>query len=473
MTIQFPRPAPALRHTGLAFGIAGALLLAACGAGDGGGDEGPTFEVVVDTPAPTADVPGPAVETPAATPPLADPTPVERDIQATVRAAIEAGDDGTSKTPVPLPTPTPEEPTPPASEATSGPATPGPATPGPATPEPATPTPTPESPTATPTSIPLSPTPPPMLPAETPTPAPSPPPDEPTPTPTIPSLAEMIASARQGVARVQSTAGRGSGIVIELKPDGSAVVVTDRDLIGDVSDFLIADPAGGRFRTVSLIGLDPDTDIALLEVCCFGTWSALTYVPREPAREGDAVVAMGYAEGDEDRVSSAVGLVSSVRRDAATGLDIIEFDGALDPGFDGGPVMSVYGEVVGINVSNGRIVQSGREVVDRLLNPTPTPEPPVVQILGGGLKEVLEEQEAELISALVTSSEPNDIFSAQIDWGDGSGFQPAVVVQDTGEIVAFHRYSGFGSYDVSVRVTNRDGHTVTKLIGTQQVIRAP
>ncbi len=283
----------------------------------------------------------------------------------------------------------------------------------------------------------------------------------------------MLAAARPGVARIETILGKGSGLVVEFDHVGrKAIIATRYTLVIGVDDILIVDSQGNRLRNVTFAGSDSGLNLALLEVCCSRSWAALPFESRNAVQAGDAVVAMGHRIESGGPPSSEVGIVSSLQRDASTDVDLIELDISLDPGFDGGPVLSLYGTVVGVNVAGGRIIESDAVFVHRLLNPAPTPVPPELRI-SGYLNDVMVTQEARLIAALVTSSDPDDIFSAEIDWGDGGGFQPTVVIQATGEILANHLYAEPGFYDVSVRITNQDGYSVAKSIGRQQIRPVP
>ena len=75
---------------------------------------------------------------------------------------------------------------------------------------------------------------------------------------------------------------------------------------------------------------------------------------------GDEVVAIGYALGLPGQATVTQGIVSAVRYDSAYRSDVIQTDAAINPGNSGGPILSVSGEILGINTFRYDESQSGR-----------------------------------------------------------------------------------------------------------------
>ncbi|MEE2673938.1 MAG: trypsin-like peptidase domain-containing protein, partial [Myxococcota bacterium] len=108
----------------------------------------------------------------------------------------------------------------------------------------------------------------------------------------------------------------------------------------------------GNELEADLIGLDANTDIALLRVYGDETFAALPLGNSDPVRPGDWVVAIGNPYGLSHTVTA--GIVSAKhRRDILGGRydDFIQTDVAINPGNSGGPLVDLNGEVIGINTA--------------------------------------------------------------------------------------------------------------------------
>jgi S1-C subfamily serine protease len=100
-----------------------------------------------------------------------------------------------------------------------------------------------------------------------------------------------------------------------------------------------------------MIGRDPDTDIAVLQI----PPSNLTAVPigdSDRLQVGDFVLAIGNPFGLGQTVTS--GIVSALGR-SGLGIegyeDFIQTDASINPGNSGGPLVDLQGRVVGINTA--------------------------------------------------------------------------------------------------------------------------
>ncbi|MCE0505307.1 trypsin-like peptidase domain-containing protein [Roseivivax sp. GX 12232] len=140
---------------------------------------------------------------------------------------------------------------------------------------------------------------------------------------------------------------RGSGTGFIVSADGQ--VVTNAHVI-DGADEVTVTLSDGRELTAEVVGSDPATDLALLDVegedlpfVGFGDSTAL--------QVGQNVIAMGNPFGLGNSVST--GIVSALGRDINAGPfdDFIQTDAAINRGNSGGPLFNEAGEVVGVNTA--------------------------------------------------------------------------------------------------------------------------
>jgi serine protease Do len=142
-----------------------------------------------------------------------------------------------------------------------------------------------------------------------------------------------------GSVRPQS----GSGFVIEA--DGQ--ILTNYHVIQNAERIMVKF-SDGRSLQAQVLGIDPDTDIALIKVDARNL-SVAPLGDSETLRVGEWVCAIGNPLAYEHTVT--VGVVSYLGRKLFdTSLDnYIQTDAAINFGNSGGPLINGRGEVVGIN----------------------------------------------------------------------------------------------------------------------------
>jgi 2-alkenal reductase len=148
--------------------------------------------------------------------------------------------------------------------------------------------------------------------------------------------------------------GQGSGFVI----DHAGHILTNYHVVENVVDFEVIFSDG--YRAVGeLVGIDPDSDIAVLKVSIpERELKPLSLGSSADVRVGQSVVAIGNPYGLSGTMTvgivSARGRLLDTIRTGSTGgnfssADLIQTDAAINPGNSGGPLLNLQGEVIGIN----------------------------------------------------------------------------------------------------------------------------
>jgi 2-alkenal reductase len=162
------------------------------------------------------------------------------------------------------------------------------------------------------------------------------------------------------LTRIESGNQRGTAFGTGVIIDRRGYILTNNHVVEGGREFNIIYSDGVRL-TANLVGTDPTTDLAVLQIsgdvpgtAAFGDSSKL-----EP---GQSVVAIGSALGEFTNTITT-GIISGLHRELedSTGpvlQDMIQTDAAINPGNSGGPLLNMQGQVIGINTAVIR--QSGQ-----------------------------------------------------------------------------------------------------------------
>ncbi len=135
--------------------------------------------------------------------------------------------------------------------------------------------------------------------------------------------------------------GVGSGFIIS----NDGYVLTNAHVV-DGADEVIVTLTDRREFKAKVLGADARSDVALLKVEA----SNLPYLSigdSDKIRVGEWVIAIGSPFNLESTVTA--GIISAKARDTGDLLPMIQSDVAVNPGNSGGPLINMYGKVIGIN----------------------------------------------------------------------------------------------------------------------------
>lgn len=151
----------------------------------------------------------------------------------------------------------------------------------------------------------------------------------------------------QAQPQQRETQSLGSGVVIDAS---KGLILTNNHVIDNAAKIQVT-LRDGRQLKATLVGTDPDSDIAVIKVEAKNL-SALKLANSDQLNVGDFVVAIGNPFGLGQTVTS--GIVSALGR-SGLGIegfeDFIQTDASINPGNSGGALVNLRGELVGINTA--------------------------------------------------------------------------------------------------------------------------
>ena len=149
-----------------------------------------------------------------------------------------------------------------------------------------------------------------------------------------------------GTPQERQSSALGSGFIIDEK----GLVVTNNHVIQDAEDIIVRVNGNKEFKA-KVIGSDPLSDIAVLQLETKEKFIPVKFGNSDSARIGDWVIAIGNPFGLGGTVTS--GIISA--RNRSIGLsryeDYIQTDASINSGNSGGPLFDMNGDVIGINTA--------------------------------------------------------------------------------------------------------------------------
>ena len=142
----------------------------------------------------------------------------------------------------------------------------------------------------------------------------------------------------------QRASSLGSGVIVS--PHG--YIVTNNHVVESADEIEVA-LADGRTAEASVIGTDPDTDLAVIKVE-LDNLPVIDFADVSKLQVGDVVLAIGNPFGVGQTVT--MGIVSALGRSQLginTFENFIQTDAAINPGNSGGALVDAKGNLIGIN----------------------------------------------------------------------------------------------------------------------------
>ncbi len=168
--------------------------------------------------------------------------------------------------------------------------------------------------------------------------------------------------------------GNGSGVII----DAEGHILTNHHVVEHAEEVKVT-LTDGREYEARVVGRDPKTDLAVLQVDVTDPLPVATLGRSDILRVGDRVLAIGNPFGLSHTVTT--GIVSGKGRIIGAGPydDFIQTDASINPGNSGGPLFNMRGEVIGINTA---MVPHGRGIGFAI--PIDTAKPLIPQMVATG-----------------------------------------------------------------------------------------
>jgi len=173
----------------------------------------------------------------------------------------------------------------------------------------------------------------------------------------LPSLAPLIKKVSPAVVNIsvsglsqgpQQFSGLGSGVIIDAD---KGYIITNYHVIEKANQITINLISGHQYKA-KVIGQDPQSDIALLQIESKQPLVAIKFSNSDDLQVGDFTIAIGNPFGLGQTVTS--GIVSALGR---SGLNLqnlenyIQTDAAINSGNSGGALLNLNGELIGINTA--------------------------------------------------------------------------------------------------------------------------
>ncbi|GAA2225424.1 S1C family serine protease [Herbiconiux moechotypicola] len=179
-----------------------------------------------------------------------------------------------------------------------------------------------------------------------------------TSTDAVAASAEQSAGVVTIVSDLTYQGAQSAGTGIVLTSDG--LILTNNHVIEGSTSIAVTDELTGVEYSATVVGTDATHDIAVLQLDDADGLTTATLGDSDTVAVGDAVTAVGNAEGTGDLVAASgtvTALEQSITTQSESGIEgeslegLIQVDADIVSGDSGGPLLNADGEVVGIDTA--------------------------------------------------------------------------------------------------------------------------
>jgi serine protease Do len=140
--------------------------------------------------------------------------------------------------------------------------------------------------------------------------------------------------------------GLGTGMIINA--DG--YILTNNHVVAGATEIKVL-MADGQEYSAKVIGTDPKTDLGVIKISADKPLPYVIFGDSDNVQVGQWVIAIGHPRGLDQTVTQ--GIISAKHRTGITDpsgyQDFLQTDAAINPGNSGGPLLTIAGQVIGVN----------------------------------------------------------------------------------------------------------------------------
>jgi serine protease Do len=140
--------------------------------------------------------------------------------------------------------------------------------------------------------------------------------------------------------------GLGTGMIL----DNEGYILTNNHVAGGATKIEVTLADGAQYPA-SLVGADPKTDLAVIRIHAKDPLPHVVFGNSDKTKVGQWVIAIGHPRGLYQTVTQ--GIISAKHRtgimDPSNYQDYLQTDAAINPGNSGGPLLTLGGDVIGVN----------------------------------------------------------------------------------------------------------------------------